>query len=113
MDVQVCINNIDASFDKQYGYQIELRKKLEVGYYVQIKFSTNPPVEFGNYFLPMSVHEKAARAAGMQGKFGWDKIMLPADHEEVNSYMVEPVPKGYFDDFLRYPDFGVLVVEKS
>ena len=38
---------------------------------------------------------------------------MPDDYDVVNAYMTQPVPKGYFDKWLRYPHFGVLVVEKS
>jgi len=59
------------------------------------------------------VYETAARAGGMRGVLAWEDIQLPDDYNVVNAYMMQPVPKGYFDDLLRYPDFGVLVVEKS
>lgn len=90
-----------------------MRKKLDVGYYVQLFFSTTPPVEFGNYFLPKSVYENAARAGGMTGKLDWVEILLTEDYDEMNAYMAEPVPKGYFDEWLKYPDFSILAVQKE
>lgn len=108
----MCVNNLNPTFDTKYGYKVELREKLEVGYHVHLYFSTDPKVDFGNYFLPKSVYEKAGRAGGMKGKISWQDITLPDNHDEVNSYMAEPVPTGYFDDWLKYPDFGILVAEK-
>jgi hypothetical protein len=112
----VSINHIDAAFAAKYGYRVELLSQLPAGnggYHVRLYFATTPPVDFETYFLPMSVYEKAARAAGIKGKFAWEDVTLPEDYDVVNRYLVEPVPKGYFDDFLKYPDFGVLVAEKS
>jgi hypothetical protein len=108
----VCIDNLNSTFDTKYGYKVELREKLEVGYHVHLYFSTQPKVDFGNYFLPKSVYENAARAGGMGGQISWEDITLPDNHDEVNSYMAEPVPVGYFEDWLKYPDFGILVAEK-
>ena len=49
----------------------------------------------------------------MRGALAWEDIQMPDNYDVANAYMMQPVPKGYFDDLLRYPDFGVLVVEKS
>ena len=107
------INHLSPQWAEKYGYQIELRKKLEIGYYVQIIFSTNPPVEFGNYLLPKSLHASAAEKGGMVGELTWENITLPDDADEVNEYLIEPVRKGYFDEWQTYPDFGILVVRKG
>ena len=112
-DPMVCINRINLDFAEEYGYHVEYRGPHEPGYYVQLKFDVNPPVEFGNYYLPKSLYENAAREGGMRGKLTWEEITLPEDHDEVNSYMVEPVPRGYFDTFLEYPDFRIMTIEKS
>ena len=86
---------------------------LPKGYHVHLFFSTTPPVDFETYYLPSSVYETAARAGGMRGVLAWEDIQMPDDYDVVNAYMTQPVPKGYFDEWLRYPDSGVLVVEKS
>jgi SAM-dependent methyltransferase len=115
-DPMVCIDNINAQYKQGYGYRVDVREKLPgayPGYLVQLHFDTDPPVEFGNYYLSMRVHEQAARDGGLKGKLTWAEIAVPEDQEELNRYMKEPIPKGYLDEWLKYPDFGILVVEKE
>ena len=115
-DPMNCIDHVNAHFKRGYGYRIDVQRPLEDipnGYLVQLRFATDPPVEFGNYFLPKTVHEQAARDGGMKGKLSWEGVQLPEDHDVLNEYMKEPIAKGYLDEWLKYPDFGMLVVEKE
>ncbi|OCT44696.1 methyltransferase type 11 [Cladophialophora carrionii] len=115
-DPRVCIDHVNAQYEQGYGYRVELREELPgayKGYLVELKFDTDPPVEFGNYYLSMRVHEQAARDGGLKGKLTWEEITVPEDQEVLNGYMKEPIPKGYLDEWLKYPDFGILVVEKE
>ena len=114
-DAMNCINHVNAQHKQGYGYRIDVREALSDipnGYAVHLTFDTHPPVEFGNYYLPMTVHEQAARDGGMKGSLRWEAVTLPEDDDVLNRYMKESVPKGYFDEWLKYPDFGILVVEK-
>ncbi|OAP65732.1 hypothetical protein AYL99_01704 [Fonsecaea erecta] len=116
-DPLVCIAQVNAARALGYGYGIEVRQELvdtpHGGYYVHLFFDSMPPVDFGNYYLPKRVHEAAAREGGMKGALTWEPVMLPDDYDVVNRYMKEPVAPGYFDRWLEYPDFGMLVVEKE
>ncbi|KIW97942.1 uncharacterized protein Z519_01526 [Cladophialophora bantiana CBS 173.52] len=114
-DPMVCISQVNAQRKLGYGYGIEVRKALpeiKDGYYVHLFFDTVPSVDFGNYYLPKNVHETAARQGGMKGALTWEPVAMPDDYDEINRYMQDPVPRGYFDQWLQYPDFGILVVEK-
>ena len=115
VDPWMCIDHVNAQHEVGYGYWIKVLAPLpNGGYAVHLYFDTiQPPVDFGNYFLPMMVHEQAARDGGMNGTLKWEDVQVPEDQETLNRYMKEPVPKGYFDEWLKYPDFGLLVVEKQ
>jgi len=115
-DPMNCINAVNEQSKQGYGYRIEVQRPIEGiqnGYQVQLYFDTDPPVDFGNYYLPMTVHEQAARDGGMKGKLRWPEVTLPEDQDVLNRYMVDPIPKGHMDEWLKYPDFGFLVVEKQ
>ena len=47
------------------------------------------------------------------GQLKWKEVTLPDDYDVVNQYMKEPIPKGYLDEWLKYTDSGLLVVEKD
>ncbi|KAJ9613249.1 hypothetical protein H2200_003191 [Cladophialophora chaetospira] len=115
VDPMICVDNVNAQHRQGYGYRIEVRERLpEEGYLVHLYFDTvDPVVDFGNYYLPMTVHERAARDGGMKGKLTWEEAKVPEDHDKLNSYMKEPIEKGYLDEWSKYPDFGILVVEKE
>jgi toxoflavin synthase len=112
-DPMSCINHVNAQHKLGYGYRIEVREQLPDGYHVHLFFDTNPPVDFGNYYLSKKIHEQAALAGGMKGALKLEEITVPEDQAVLDGYMKEPVPKGYFDEWLKYPDFGILVVEKD
>ncbi|KIX92873.1 uncharacterized protein Z520_11349 [Fonsecaea multimorphosa CBS 102226] len=115
-DPMVCIDRVNAARQLGYGYGIQVRKSLAPAipraYYVHLFFDSTPPVDFGNYYLPKHVHERAAREGGMEGALAWEAVTLPDDYDEINRYMKDPVSPGYFDRWLEYPDFGILIVEK-
>jgi toxoflavin synthase len=120
-DPKICIDHVCAHDELGYGYYIEVLNTLKVyvgdetvkGYHVSVKFKTNPPVEFGNYYLSKKVHERAAPDGGMKGELRWERATLPEDEEELQKYMKEKMPKGYLDRWAEYPDFGMLVVKKD
>ncbi|OAG41484.1 hypothetical protein AYO21_04186 [Fonsecaea monophora] len=117
-DPMICIDHVNAQRRLGYGYGIEVRQTLALAdiphaYHVHLYFDTVPPVDFGNYYLPKRVHEAAARQGGMTGPLSWEPVWLPDNYDEINRYMKTPVAAGYFDRWLEYPDFGMLVVVKS
>jgi toxoflavin synthase len=120
-DPKICIDNVCAHDKLGYGYHIEVIDTLSItlpneqvrGYHVNVKFRTNPPVEFGNYYLSKKVHERAAPIGGMKGELRWEKAILPEDEEVLQGYMKERLPRGYLDKWAEYPDFGMLVVKKD
>ena len=114
LDPIVCIDHINVQRKQGYGYGIDVRERLpDKGYLVHVTFDTDPPVEFGYYYLPMTVHERAARDGGMWGKLSWEEMKVPEDIDVLNGYMKEPIAKGYLDEWLKYTDFEILVVEKE
>ena len=115
VDPTVCIDNINAMYEKGYDYRVEVRERLQNvnGYHVHLHFDTDPPVDFGNYYLSMKVHEQAARDGGMKGTLSWEDVTVPEDHDFLNRYMKEPIPKGSIDEWMMYPDCGILVVQKE
>lgn len=115
-DPMVCIDHVNAQHKLGYGYRVEVLNPLPSppgGYHVHLYFDTNPVVDFGNYYLPMQIHEQGAKEGGMKGKLTWEEVQISSDYADVNRYMETPLPKGFLDEWLKYPDFGILVVEKE
>ena len=68
---------------------------------------TEPPVEFDNYHLRKSVYEQAASEAGMKGELRWVKA------RRVEGVEREEERGWEWDDFLKMPNFAILIVKKG
>lgn len=93
---------------RKYGISLLHRAQIPEGYKTRVIGHVAPEtVEFENYRLRKSVHERSAREVGMQGKITWKEITLPQNHEDVLGKFED----GFWDDDLRSPHFGVMQIE--
>ena len=92
---------------RKYGVSLLYQEEIEEGYRTRVVGHVRPKtVEFDNYRLRKSVYEKSARKGGMEGSIVWKEITLPERHTQ----LLGSFEDGYWDDDLRSPHFGVMIV---